>query len=40
MCHHHNPIDLIAERHGETEDDEADADADAEMPTLTPPADD
>jgi hypothetical protein len=35
MCHHHKPIDLIAERHAEDEDD---ADAEPETPTLTPPA--
>jgi hypothetical protein len=39
MCHHHKPVDLIAERYAE--DEEADEDeADPETPTLTPPADD
>jgi|GEM_PF-3027415 len=43
MCHHHNSIDLIAERYADTEgaDDETnEADAEPETPTLTPPADD
>ncbi len=38
MCHHHKPIDLIAERYAEAE--EEDEDAAAETQTLTPPADD
>jgi hypothetical protein len=41
MCHYRKPIDLIAERHAEVEEDEADeTDAEPETPTLTPPADD
>lgn len=38
MCHHHKPIDLIAERYAEAEEED-DGDA-AETQTLTPPADD
>ncbi len=38
MCHHHTPIELLAERRtSEADEDEADA---AATPTLTPPADD
>jgi hypothetical protein len=39
MCHHHKPIDLIAERYAEAEEEE-EADTEPETPTLTPPADD
>lgn len=38
MCHHHKPIDLIAERYAESDEDEGDTEA--ATPTLTPPADD
>jgi len=39
MCHHHKPIDLIAERYVEDEADD-ETEPDSETPTLTPPADD
>jgi len=40
MCHHHKPIELIAKRRAEAEDESEAEDAAPEMPTLTPPADD
>jgi hypothetical protein len=42
MCHHHKPIELIAERRAAVEDESEAEDEDAapETPTLTPPADD
>jgi hypothetical protein len=38
MCHHRKPIELLAERHAE-EEEEGEEDA-PETATLTPPADD
>jgi len=40
MCHHHKPIELIAERRSDGETAEETEDAEAETPTLTPPTDD
>jgi len=39
MCHHRKPIELIARRESDREE-ETDEEETAETPTLTPPADD
>jgi hypothetical protein len=40
MCHHHTPIELIAEREADADADEDEAEPTPEIPRLTPPADD